>query len=561
MLNARRIFIGLFTALMLSTSAYAADVEVSVFDNNDNANITGIANNQTGRVSACVFNVGKTASDAENMVADSVVFVNQATPAADKSFNFPINMAKYPTGEYTLAVYQEGEKIAGKVFPFAKAADNRAAVAELNDIIAAANGNISSVAQFLEGADSVSGILNRVRLECSSDYDGVVSISRAAAYMTENAPYDVNNKGAVVAAYKKAMLISAFADNKISNIEDAESDIDVLNTAPLNAVYSARYITQTVKSNLAAKISSLAPYANSEAFDTAVKEALVLTVVNYSTGSGDISSVISAVYPLFPAELLTPAVCRAVANKSYATVASLRQAMETAANGSSGNTAGGNSSGGSSGGGSGGGAPMKPGTSATVQNPPVTPEKPTGSKGFSDIEDVSWAAGAINALAAKGIVSGRGNNMFAPKDNITREEFVKMCVVLFKIPTGNDISLNFADVNSESWYYPYIKTAYGAGVIKGTSETSFGVGSYITRQDAAVIINNCMEKFNLKPGDAEAFADWESISDYAKDAVMNMRKSNIISGYEDGSFLPKNNITRAEAAKMLYSADERIEGI
>lgn len=554
MLNARRIFIGLFTALMVSTSAYAADVEVSVFDNNDNANITGIANNQTGRVSACVFNIGKTASDAENMVADSVVFVNQTSPEADKSFNFPINMAKYSTGEYTLAVYQEGEKIVGKVFPFAKAADNRAAVAELNDIIRAANGNISPVVQFLEGTDSVSGILNRVRLECSSDYDGVASISKAAAYMTENAPYDVNNKGAVVAAYKRAMLISAFADNKISNIKDAESDIDILNTAPLDAVYSARYITQTVKSNLAAKISSLAPYTSIESFETAVKDAMVLTVVNYSTGSGDISAVISAVYPQFPGELLTPAVCRTVANKSYATIDSLRKAMETAAKGSSDKTSGGNSS-------SGGGAPMKPGTSATVQNPSVTPENSTGSKGFSDIEDVSWAAEAINALAAKGVVSGRGNNMFAPKDNITREEFVKMCVVLFKIPTGNDISLNFADVNSESWYYPYIKTAYGAGVVNGTSETSFGVGSYITRQDAAVIINNCMEKFNLKPGEAETFADWESISDYAKDAVMNMRKLNIISGYEDGSFLPKNNITRAEAAKMLFSADERNEGI
>ena len=557
MLNARRIFIGLFTALMVSTSAYAADVEVSVFDNNDNANITGIANNQTGRVSACVFNIGKTASDAENMVADSVVFVNQTSPEADKSFNFPINMAKYSTGEYTLAVYQEGEKIVGKVFPFAKAADNRAAVAELNDLSRAAHGTMSSVVQFLEGTDSVSGILNRVRLECSSDYDGVASISKAAAYMTENAPYDVNNKGAVVAAYKRAMLISAFADNKISNIEDAESDIDILNTAPLDAVYSARYITQTVKSNLAAKISSLAPYTSIESFETAVKDALVLTVVNYSTGSGDISAVISAVYPQFPGELLTPAVCRTVANKSYATMDSLRKAMETAAKGSSDKTSGGNSSSG----GSGGGVPMKPGTSATVQNPSVTPENSTGSKGFSDIEDVSWAAEAINALAAKGVVSGRGNNMFAPKDNITREEFVKMCVVLFKIPTVNDISLNFADVNSESWYYPYIKTAYGAGVINGTSETSFGVGSYITRQDAAVIINNCMEKFNLKPGEAETFADWESISDYAKDAVMNMRKLNIISGYEDGSFLPKNNITRAEAAKMLFAADERNEGI
>lgn len=555
MLNTRKVFIGLITALTLSTSAYAAGVEVSIFDNNDNAVIKGSANNQIGQVSACVFNIGKAASDAENLVPGSVVFVNQTTPEADGTFRFPINMTKYSTGEYTLSVYQEGEKIAEKTFPFAKTEDNRAAVAELNSVIAGANGDMNSVARFLEGADSVTGIANLVRLECSSDFDGVAPLSAAATYITENAPYEVDKKAEVVAAYKKAMLIAAFADKKVSNIEDARDEIDILNQAPLDAVYSSPYITQTVKSNLAAKISSLAPYESVAAFETAVRDALVLTVVNYPTGFGDISAVISAVYPQFPQNLLTPAVCRAVANKSYANMDSLKTAMESAAGSTINTPAGGG------GGGGGNGAPIKPSTSAVPVSPSVTPQNPSASVGFNDIGDVSWAADAINALAVKGVVSGREKNKFVPGDNITREEFVKMCVLLFKVPTDNNTALNFADVDSESWCYPYIRSAYGAGIISGVSETEFGTGSYITRQDAAVILNNCTAKYNLKAIQTENFADQDTIADYALDAVMNMRNLSIISGYEDGRFCPTNNITRAEAAKMLFSADERIDEI
>ena len=46
----------------------------------------------------------------------------------------------------------------------------------------------------------------------------------------------------------------------------------------------------------------------------------------------------------------------------------------------------------------------------------------------------------------------------------------------------------------------------------------------------------------------------DEISDYAAEAVKRMYALGIINGYEDGSFRPKNSITRAEAAKILYSA-------
>ena len=52
-------------------------------------------------------------------------------------------------------------------------------------------------------------------------------------------------------------------------------------------------------------------------------------------------------------------------------------------------------------------------------------------------------------------------------------------------------------------------------------------------------------------GKAE-FADSEKIAPYAREAVENLALRGVISGFEDGSFAPCENITRAQAAKLIY---------
>ena len=180
---------------------------------------------------------------------------------------------------------------------------------------------------------------------------------------------------------------------------------------------------------------------------------------------------------------------------------------------------------------------------------------------FDDMDGAEWAKTSVDALVKKGIIAGRGNNKFAPNESITREEFVKLCVVLFKLPADGISDNVFNDVTSDMWCYPYIKTAYGAKIINGISPDEFGVGRNVTRQDAMVILNECVKNYNLTYGESEKFADDADISDYAKSAVENMRALGIISGYADGTFCPKNSITRAEAAKILFEADERIDEI
>ena len=49
-----------------------------------------------------------------------------------------------------------------------------------------------------------------------------------------------------------------------------------------------------------------------------------------------------------------------------------------------------------------------------------------------------------------------------------------------------------------------------------------------------------------------SFGDEAEISEYALDAVKSMSGAGLVSGYE-GKFNPKNNITRAETAQMVYN--------
>ena len=138
------------------------------------------------------------------------------------------------------------------------------------------------------------------------------------------------------------------------------------------------------------------------------------------------------------------------------------------------------------------------------------------------MDNTEWAKAAVEALAKMGIVSGRGENKFCPGENITREEFVKMCVMLFEIPSASAKEPLFEDMDKGMWYYPYIKTAYGAGLINGVSDNRFGIGLYVSRQDAAVILDKCMSGYELDKVQEKTFSDSDEISDYAVNAVENM---------------------------------------
>jgi hypothetical protein len=173
---------------------------------------------------------------------------------------------------------------------------------------------------------------------------------------------------------------------------------------------------------------------------------------------------------------------------------------------------------------------------------------------FSDISRVLWAQEAIRELASRNIVEGVGNGFFEPESFVTREQYIKMIISAFSLP-DSEARVDFIDVPTDSWSYPYIAAAKKAGIISGVSETEFAPQSLITRQDAALILYNLVNymDINLTPEDsADEFNDMAEISSYAREAVLYMLRTRIMNGMGGGSFAPKEACTRAQAAKIIY---------
>ena len=104
------------------------------------------------------------------------------------------------------------------------------------------------------------------------------------------------------------------------------------------------------------------------------------------------------------------------------------------------------------------------------------------------------------------------------------------------------------------WFAPYIKKAKGLGIINGQSETLFGSGQNITRQDMAVIAYNAATKYGISFSDESKtlFEDDENVAEYAKNAVYGLRSGGVLNGKENNAFCPLDNAARAEAAKIIY---------
>ncbi|BBH19155.1 hypothetical protein Back11_05000 [Paenibacillus baekrokdamisoli] len=173
---------------------------------------------------------------------------------------------------------------------------------------------------------------------------------------------------------------------------------------------------------------------------------------------------------------------------------------------------------------------------------------------FSDVAAVVWAKNSIHALAARGVIAGNGSGQFKPNDHVTRAEFLKMLMESLDLVDGKDTS-SFSDVKKGSWYYSSIAAAQKLGIVKGKNDGSFGVNEPITRQDMAVIVYKAAQvvKAKLNGGsNGVPFTDQGDISTYASEAVLAIQKAGIINGLDNGSFAPKSQATRAQAAVMIY---------
>ncbi|USB33771.1 S-layer homology domain-containing protein [Paenibacillus sp. YPG26] len=226
---------------------------------------------------------------------------------------------------------------------------------------------------------------------------------------------------------------------------------------------------------------------------------------------------------------------------------------------SGGNPGGGNPGGGNPGGGSSGGTGStkpdtpKDGTEPVGQKPSEEPKEgqPASPKPVEFKDVVShWAGKEIQKLVEKKIISGYPDGSFRPNQEINRAEFIALICRMLQLKPVDGQSA-FKDVNSDVWYAGYVNAIKAAGIVQGYEDRSFKPNQKITREEAFVILYRAAAGKLNASGSNPSFTDDAAVSAWAKEAADALVEAGAASGYADGTLKPKNNITRAEAVKVL----------
>jgi len=99
-----------------------------------------------------------------------------------------------------------------------------------------------------------------------------------------------------------------------------------------------------------------------------------------------------------------------------------------------------------------------------------------------------WARGYIAAIADRGAVMGVGNNMFAPDSLITREQIATILYRTFEFDDFNPESTLFAgDIEISYWAANAVYAVRAAGIMTGDSAGGFNPQETATRAEVAAI--------------------------------------------------------------------------
>src|SRR5690606_31280905 len=113
---------------------------------------------------------------------------------------------------------------------------------------------------------------------------------------------------------------------------------------------------------------------------------------------------------------------------------------------------------------------------------------------------------------------------------------------------------SFSDIAGH-WAERQIIQAAMNHIVSGYPDGTFRPDHPITRAEFTVMLVNTLELDGTASLDAlDAFTDKEDIGAWAREAVAKAKQANIVIGYEDGTFRPGANITRAEMAVMVARA-------
>jgi len=165
---------------------------------------------------------------------------------------------------------------------------------------------------------------------------------------------------------------------------------------------------------------------------------------------------------------------------------------------------------------------------------------------FKDVNVREWYSGYVSDAYALSLINGKTSNTFAPMDNLTYAEAVKLAATMHQKYTTGDVTLK----NGDPWYMSYVDYAVENGIISG----DYDWNAPATRAGYMEIFANALPDSALPEINIiadNAIADVPMVNENAE-AIYKLYRAGIVLGIDDvHNCSPDSNIKRSEVAAIL----------
>jgi hypothetical protein len=178
---------------------------------------------------------------------------------------------------------------------------------------------------------------------------------------------------------------------------------------------------------------------------------------------------------------------------------------------------------------------------------------------FGDISKGEWYYKAIRYAYSNGLVTGVTETAFAPQTSLTRAMLVTILHRNDGAPVGGGVldAPPFIDVPTDAWYADAVAWASQSGVVSGIGDNKFAPDGAITREQFAAMLWRYAGE-PAATGTLSGYADAGEVSGWATDAVAWAVGTGLITGRTATTLAPGGTATRAEAATLLKRYVENI---
>jgi len=179
---------------------------------------------------------------------------------------------------------------------------------------------------------------------------------------------------------------------------------------------------------------------------------------------------------------------------------------------------------------------------------------------YTDVDKVAWYYEAVEYVLEKGLFVGTSDTTFSPNTVMSRAMLVTVLWRLEGEPAVSSTN-SFTDVAADAWYAKPVIWANANNIVSGYGDGLFGPNDNITREQMAAILNRyaSFRGYDVSAtNNLAAYTDASHVSDWALVSMKWAVGEKLITGMTTTTLVPQGNATRAQVASILMRYIENV---